>query len=210
MVFSGSLVVRGTAIAEVVATGIRSEIGKIGQSLAHAGDRAAAAAGADPPRGADLRHRRGSGQHSGGGAVRHPARRMAGCGAGGHRARHVDVAGRISGRACRVHGDGRVANLAGAGADPARRRHRNPRLRDGALHRQDRDVDRESDDHRRVAARGRRHVPAPGDTGHGDAGALPRAGRVRDPGQRARPFRPDGQGISCSRRRAAGRHRAPA
>ena len=34
MVFSGSLVVRGTAIAEVVATGIRSEIGKIGQSLA--------------------------------------------------------------------------------------------------------------------------------------------------------------------------------
>ena len=34
IVFSGSLVVRGTAIAEVVATGIRSEIGKIGQSLA--------------------------------------------------------------------------------------------------------------------------------------------------------------------------------
>ena len=33
-VFSGSLVVRGTAMAEVVATGIRSEIGKIGQSLA--------------------------------------------------------------------------------------------------------------------------------------------------------------------------------
>ncbi len=32
-VFSGSLVVRGTAIAEVVATGMRSEIGKIGQSL---------------------------------------------------------------------------------------------------------------------------------------------------------------------------------
>ncbi len=32
-VFSGSLVVRGTAIGEVVATGIRSEIGKIGHSL---------------------------------------------------------------------------------------------------------------------------------------------------------------------------------
>ncbi len=31
--FSGSLVVRGTGIAEVIATGIRSEIGKIGQSL---------------------------------------------------------------------------------------------------------------------------------------------------------------------------------
>jgi Ca2+-transporting ATPase len=33
-VFSGSLVVRGTGIAEVIATGPRSEIGKIGQSLA--------------------------------------------------------------------------------------------------------------------------------------------------------------------------------
>lgn len=32
-VFSGSLVVRGNGIAEVVATGLRSEIGKIGQSL---------------------------------------------------------------------------------------------------------------------------------------------------------------------------------
>ncbi|MDR3375314.1 MAG: cation-transporting P-type ATPase, partial [Ancalomicrobiaceae bacterium] len=34
MVFSGSLVVRGSAIAEVVATGAQSEIGKIGTSLA--------------------------------------------------------------------------------------------------------------------------------------------------------------------------------
>lgn len=32
-VFSGSLIVRGTGIAEVSATGVRSEIGKIGQSL---------------------------------------------------------------------------------------------------------------------------------------------------------------------------------
>jgi Ca2+-transporting ATPase len=32
-VFSGSLVVRGTAIGEVIATGVHSEIGKIGQSL---------------------------------------------------------------------------------------------------------------------------------------------------------------------------------
>ncbi len=32
-VFSGALVVRGTGIAEVMATGVRSEIGKIGQSL---------------------------------------------------------------------------------------------------------------------------------------------------------------------------------
>ncbi len=33
LVFSGSLVVRGSGIAEVTATGVRSEIGKIGQSL---------------------------------------------------------------------------------------------------------------------------------------------------------------------------------
>jgi len=32
-VFSGSLVVRGTGIAEVIATGVRSEIGRIGQTL---------------------------------------------------------------------------------------------------------------------------------------------------------------------------------
>ena len=33
LVFSGSLIVRGTGIGEVTATGVRSEIGKIGQSL---------------------------------------------------------------------------------------------------------------------------------------------------------------------------------
>src|SRR4030095_9886745 len=32
-VFSGTLVVRGSGIAEVISTGIRTEIGKIGQSL---------------------------------------------------------------------------------------------------------------------------------------------------------------------------------
>ena len=34
LVFSGTLIVRGTAVAEVTATGVRSEIGKIGKSLA--------------------------------------------------------------------------------------------------------------------------------------------------------------------------------
>jgi P-type Ca2+ transporter type 2C len=34
-VYSGALVVRGTGIAEVIATGVQSEIGKIGQSLSH-------------------------------------------------------------------------------------------------------------------------------------------------------------------------------
>ena len=47
-VFSGSLVVRGSGLAEVTAIGPRSEIGKIGQSLAAARNRAAAPAGANP------------------------------------------------------------------------------------------------------------------------------------------------------------------
>ena len=34
VVFSGSLVVRGSGVAEVIATGVHSEIGRIGQSLA--------------------------------------------------------------------------------------------------------------------------------------------------------------------------------
>ncbi|AMN38511.1 cation-translocating P-type ATPase [Rhodoplanes sp. Z2-YC6860] len=41
-VYSGSLVIRGSGIAEVIATGSRSEIGKIGQSLRHLGN--------EPPR----------------------------------------------------------------------------------------------------------------------------------------------------------------
>jgi hypothetical protein len=100
-VLSGS-VVRGMAIAEVVATGIRNEIGKIGQSLA--------TLETEPPRlqaqtrrVVDLRHH-GRGQHPGGGAVRHHARRMAGCGAVSRW--HVDAPGGIS-VAGRVHGDGR-------------------------------------------------------------------------------------------------------
>ena len=54
-VFSGSLIVRGTGLAEVTATGALSEIGKIGQSLERAGNRAAAPAGANTTPGPAVR-----------------------------------------------------------------------------------------------------------------------------------------------------------
>ena len=70
-VFSGSLVVRGTGIGEVIATGARSEIGKIGQSLS--------TLETEPPRlQAQTRrlvrlfaHGRRRGQRAGGAALRH-------------------------------------------------------------------------------------------------------------------------------------------
>ena len=57
-VFSGSLVVRGAGIAEVIATGAASEIGKIGQSLSTLETGAAAPANADEPACAHVRHGR--------------------------------------------------------------------------------------------------------------------------------------------------------
>ena len=63
-----------------------------------------------------------------------------------HRLGHVDAAGRVSGCPGGFHGDGRMANFARARSDAPRRRHRNPRLRDSSLHRQDRHADREQDD----------------------------------------------------------------
>ena len=51
-----------TGIAEVTATGPRSEIGKIGQSLQNTGDRAAAAAGADTTARTHVRRGRRRGQ----------------------------------------------------------------------------------------------------------------------------------------------------
>ena len=150
-VFSGSLVVRGSGLAEVIAIGPRSEIGKIGQSLAEAGNRTAAAAGANP---AVVRLFAVVG-----GAVSVLAVLLYGIMRGGWLdAVLAGIAlgmsmlpGRVSGRPHRLHGDGRLANFAGARADAARSGHRNTGLRDGAVHRQDRHPDREPDDDRRTA-----------------------------------------------------------
>ena len=126
-VFSGSLVVRGTGLGEVIAIGALSEIGKIGQSLS--------TLETEPPRLQAQTRRLVRIFAMVGGAVSvlavllygTLARRMARCVARRHRARHVDAARRIPCRAHRIHGDGCLANLAGAGADPARRGDRNPR-----------------------------------------------------------------------------------
>jgi Ca2+-transporting ATPase len=115
-VFSGSMVVRGTGIGEVIAMGALSEIGKIGQSLS--------TLETEPPR-LQAQTRRlvrgfataGGGERPGGAALRYFTRRMARCGARWHRARHVDAPRRVPGRAHRIHGDGCLANLAGARAD---------------------------------------------------------------------------------------------
>ena len=61
------------------------------------------------------------------------ARRMARCRAGRHHHRHVHAAGRVSGRAHRLHGDGRVADLKGARAHPACRIDRNAGLGNGPV-----------------------------------------------------------------------------
>jgi Ca2+-transporting ATPase len=139
-VFSGSLVVRGTGLAEVTATGARSEIGRIGQSLGALETGAAAPASADPAPGrlfaligvavsflAVLLY----GFMRGGwlDAV------LAGIALGA-----VDAAGRVACRTDRIHGDGCVANFACTGADAERRGDRNGGLGDRALYRQDGDA----------------------------------------------------------------------
>ena len=200
-VFSGSLVVRGTGIGEVIAIGAQSEIGRIGQSLS--------TLETEPPR-LQAQTRRlvrvfavvgGRGERPGGAALRHLARRMARRGARRHRARHVDAARRVSGGADGVHGHGRLADLAGARAHAARRRHRDARLGDGAVHGQDRHADREPHVRRRAAAQERRGLPASRRVRRDAARGVPRPGRVRPSRQRDGPLRPHGEGVPRSRSR---------
>ena len=115
-VFSGSLVVRGAALARVTATGAATEIGKIGQIAERVGNRTAKAASANPQAGAGVRRDRRNGQRVGGPALRLATRGMARCHSRRHFARHGDVAGRVSGRADGIHGHGRLADFAGARA----------------------------------------------------------------------------------------------
>ena len=99
MCFPVRLVVRGDGLGEVIAIGAASEIGKIGQSLGHAGDRTAAAAGANPARWCESSPWLGAAVSVLAVSLRHLAGRMAGRRAGRHRARHVDAA-RKSSRSC--------------------------------------------------------------------------------------------------------------
>ena len=152
-VFSGTLVVRGQGLAEVRATGPRSEIGRIGQALVEI-ETAPADLSRQTARLVRCRGRRRAGLlRAGRRALRPAARLLAGRGARRHRPGHVDAAGGVSPGADRVHGHGRLAHVAGAGADPPCRGDRNPGRSNRAVHRQDRHADREPHDGRRAAGR---------------------------------------------------------
>ena len=159
-VFSGSLVVSGTGIGEVIAIGALSEIGKIGQSLN--------TLELEPPRLQTQTRRLVRVFAMVGAAVSVLAvllygtseRWMARRAAGRHCARHVDAARRVSSRTDGLHGDGRLAHLAGARTHSTRRRDRNAGLCHGVVHGQDGDAHREPNDDRRAAARERRSLSA--------------------------------------------------
>ena len=198
MVFSGSLIVSGSAIAEVTATGPASEIGRIGSSLAKLETEtphlqrqmrrlviAFAALGA-------------LGQSGGRGALRASARRLAGRGACGHRGGHVDAARRIPDGPGRLHGDGGVADFEGQGSDTARLCHRDAGRGIGAVHRQDRHPDRKPHDDRRTAPGGRDDRA---DRRKRLARGVPRTGGSGRHGLCARTVRSDGKGLSCAGRR---------
>ena len=160
-VFSGSLVVRGTGIGEVIAIGALSEIGKIGQSLG--------TLETEPPRLQAQTRRLVRVFAMVGGAVSVLAVLLYGTLRGGWL--DAMLAGialgmsmlpeEVPGRADGIHGNGGLANLAGACADPACCGHRNPRLRDGVVYGQDRHSDREPNVNRRAADQERRNFPAP-------------------------------------------------
>ena len=174
----------------------------------HPRNRTAAPAGANTARRQAVCRSRRRGQRARGAALRHHARRMAGRGAGRNCAGHVDAAGRVSGRPDRLHGDGRMANFAGARPDAARGGDRDAGLCHRAVHRQDRHPHRKPDDDRRAAAEGWERLPPAGR--HGNAGAVPGLERVRPARERARAVRPDGAGVPYPGARAADRGRLSA
>ena len=151
-VYSGSLIVRGLGTAEVMATGPRSEIGRIGQSLGNLETTA--------PHIQTQTRKLVSIFALVGAAVSllvvvllwNLKRWLARRDPGGHRSGYVDAAGGIPGRPCRLHGDGRMAYLAGPGSDAARERHRSTRVGDGLVHGQDWNTHRKPHDDCRTSA----------------------------------------------------------
>ena len=112
-VYSGALIVRGSGIAEVTATGPTSEIGKIGQSLGKLETET-------PHLQKQVRVTRfqvcpswWGGQPSGGAALWLPARQLARGRARGHCCRHVNVARGVPCCTHGIHGHGRLAHLPG-------------------------------------------------------------------------------------------------
>ena len=142
--------------------GSRSEIGKIGQSLGDSRRSRRICRTQTRQLVQHLRTGRRGRQHRSSSCSTDVPRRLAPGGPGGHRRRHVDAAGGVSGRPDGLHGDGGVAHLPGPRPHPPRQRHRGAGVGDGAVHRQDRNADREPHDDRRTpaAGRGARHVDA--------------------------------------------------
>ena len=160
------------------------------------GARAAPTADPDPQSGTaggDRRWCRQRGRH---GALRLIPRRMAGSTAGRNYHRHVDAAGGISGGAHSLHGDGRLAHLAGAGVDPAFYRHRSPWIGDCAVHGQDRHADRKSDVRCRTENAGREMAPRRRWSGWAE---LSRGRGLWRSGERAGGVRSDGKGAPRAR-----------
>ena len=158
-VFSGSLIVRGSGIGEVTAIGILSEIGKIGHSLS--------TLETEPPRLRAQTQRLVRVFAMVGGAVSVLAVVLYGTLRGGWL--DAVLAGIALGMSMlpeefpvvlavfMAMGAWRISRA--QGADAAGGCDRDTRLRDGALHRQDRHSDRKPDVHRRVAAREWSSVP---------------------------------------------------
>ncbi len=140
-----------------------------------------------------------------GGVRPHPRRRRgrveAGP-AGGHRAGDGDPARGVPGGADGLPRARRLADLAQPGAHEAHAGARDARRGHRALRRQDRHAHPEPDDAARAGGGGLRPDPRGPGTGP-PGGAAHACSRARDPGQQARPLRPDGA-------RAAQRGRAPA
>ncbi len=149
-VFSGTLVTAGQGIAEVVCTGFRTELGKIGKALQQVQPEATLAPEGDAPIGPHVRHGRAGRLRRRCRALRPPARGHGGGlergTAGRHRLGHGHAAGGVSGRAHGLPGPGRLAHLAQPGADAADARHRDAGGGHGPVRRQDGDAHAEPDD----------------------------------------------------------------
>ena len=147
--YSGSLVTRGSGMAQVVATGALSEIGKIGLSLAML-DSEAPRLRIQTARIVRMCNRRRQCRWAGGAPLRADAgwldRRLA----GRHRDRHVAASSRIPRCPDNFSRNGRMADRAGRGANAACLGDRDAGVGNGPLHRQDRDADRKPHGCRRV------------------------------------------------------------
>ena len=195
-VFSGSLVVRGSAIGEVLATGASSEIGKIGQSLR--------TLETEPPRLQAQTRRLVRVFGIVGGAVSVLAVVLYGTLRGGWL--DAVLAGIALGMSMlpeefpvvltvfMAMGAWRISR--GSRPDSPRRSDRVARFCDRAVHGQDGHADRKPDVDQRASTCQRRHLSRT-QSGSGEApGGIPRVGRVRPSGQRTRSLRSDGEGVS--------------